>query len=130
MEAWRNVLLGKKKNVGVYTVHAMLVPSDGENGPWEAVLGGQVAYIDGLVLTRTGPLLIFGLLGKDGFTSLEAKQWSETEVPKLGGRIKVVRKSDNYWAITPALCQALNSTGRWCFDRTQQFHNQSNASSS
>jgi hypothetical protein len=127
MKVWREVLLGKKKNIGIYSVHGMLVPADDENGPWEAAVGGQVAYINGLVLTRTGPLILIGLLGKDGFSPFEARQWSATEVSNMGGRMRVVRKSDNFWALTPAICDALNVSGRWCHDRNQQFNAQQTA---
>jgi hypothetical protein len=129
MRAWRDVLLRRKSTTGIYTLHGFLVPADEENGRWEAALGGQIAYANGLVLTRTGPLTIIGLLQKD-FSEFEARQWSAIEILTRGGRLRVVRKSDHYWAISPALANALNHTGRWCNDRTLSFHRQGDNKSS
>jgi hypothetical protein len=118
---WRDFLKGARKQLGVYNMHGILVPSDEQNGPWEAALGGQVSYFDRLVLSRTGPLVTFGLLNKERLSQHEAKQWSVTELRPAGGTISVVRKSDNRWATTPEMRRMLDHTGKWCFDRTTEF---------
>jgi hypothetical protein len=117
VEVWRDYLLRRRKDVGVYTVHGIIVPDDAKNGPWEAALGGQIVYCNELIITRTGPLVIFGLMSKKNLSPVEVRQWSETEISSAGGNLPIVRKSDNFWALTPEMCQALNTTGRWCIQQ-------------
>jgi hypothetical protein len=117
IKVWREYLLGKRKGVGVHTVHGFLAGQDENDAAWPTGLGGQVAYAEDLVITRTGPLVVFGLLAKTNLSVTEAKRWSATEISPSGGNILVVRKSDNYAGITLQMANTLNITEQWCINQ-------------
>jgi hypothetical protein len=121
LAVWRDFLLGRRKQTSQFTTHGILVPEDEENGPWEAALGGQVAYAHKMIICRTGPLVTFSILSKDNIALSEMKQWSKTELDTTGGQIPIVRKSNNHWATTPEMRFVLDLTGRWCYDQASEF---------
>ncbi len=118
---WREFLLGLRKQTSQFTTHGILVPADEENGPWEAALGGQVAYANKMIICRTGPLVTFSLLSRGNFSPSEMTQWSKNELVPAGGQIPIVRKANNHWATTPEMRFVLDLTGRWCYDQTAAF---------
>lgn len=121
LSVWREYLLRRRKQTAQFTTHGILVPDDNENGPWEAALGGQVAYANKMIICRTGPLITFSILSRDRLVTSEMKQWSKTELITTGGQIPIVRKSNNHWTTTPEMRFVLDLTGRWCYDQTSEF---------
>jgi hypothetical protein len=122
-QVWRDFLLRKRKSLGPYTIHAFLEPSDSVNHR-DAMIGGQIIYNNGLVITRTGPLVLFGVIARSQLTSTEAKRWALTEIQFSDGFIDVIRKSDRHMGITEEMVYALNATGDYCLDRMASFVNE------
>jgi hypothetical protein len=115
MQIWRDVLLERRTSLGPYTVHGFLeTPSSVSN--WDPSLGGQTIYCHGLIVVRTGPLIIFGAFAKPRMSASEAACWSASEI-NAGNKINVVHRETGHPGLTQEMVATLNVVGEYCFNR-------------
>lgn len=119
LKKWRDYLLDKSNGVGRFTLHGFIVQSEPGDVPWESIMGGQVSFVQKLVLTRIGPFVVFGMLDKSGISPEEAKMLNKSELSPYGGTINVIRKSDKQSILSVDMADFLNSSEQWCIDESE-----------
>jgi hypothetical protein len=110
LKKWRRFLLGRCRDVGMYTQHLFVAVDP--KGVMHRRLGGQILAEQHVVVSQVGPLTIAGLLGRAhlAFSARERAIWEQSKVSRDGGTIQPL----DYWRvgskITWSLIKVLTST--------------------
>jgi len=84
LKVWRACLRNKRKDVGPYSQHCFVLIGNEGSG----VLSGQIIQKEGFVVSRVGPLIIFGLLtGRKDMSLSRIKVQDQSKIHAKGGSI-------------------------------------------
>jgi hypothetical protein len=121
MQYWRDFLLKKRTTLGSYSMHGFL-EAKGSAVDSDATLGGQVMYCNGMIIIRTGPLIVFGVIAKPRMSGTEAARWALTEILPVSGLLSVIHRAEKHPGITEEMAACLNVAGEYCMTRSIEFH--------
>jgi hypothetical protein len=102
---WRAYLRGATDTVGQFTQHLFIV--FGDTVEIHKILGGQLHSKQGLVVSRTGPLLIVGILTRDNLNARDRRIWEVSSLQRRGGEITPIQEWHVGKNITMPLTQIL-----------------------
>jgi hypothetical protein len=114
-KTWRLYLLGKKNDIAQFSQHAFIAFGqniEGKDAEWHKGLGGEVFPDEWLVLSRIGPLLIVGLLGRRHLSLKEIEAWERSRLQLAGGAVRPIAKLRHEEVLTPAFARLLNKLER------------------
>jgi hypothetical protein len=83
VNAWRDYLRGKKRDVGTFSQHLFIAYDHSEIHRHNA-LGGQMFPQDDVILSRIGPLHIVAQLERKGLSQKEIKIWEKSKIQTCG----------------------------------------------